>query len=92
MDIIDNIKGIPKRGEKFFDKLRDLNTIGGVLDIEELRTCIFNEYITYFGEETGIKEFSKNYISLKVLDKYEGFTIPEPQPFEKETNINKLFE
>lgn len=62
-DTADNIKGIPGKGPAFFKNLT-LN----VDDEESIRTLIFDEYINHFGEYEGIKEFSKTYLSLKIVD------------------------
>ncbi len=76
-DGADNIKGIPKKGEKFVEKAFK------ALDSETKRyTLVFNEYLNHFGECEGVKEFYKNYMCLKMLDKLEGFTIPTPIKYE----------
>ena len=69
----DNIKGLPGKGIKFAERL----LTGLEDDYESLRTTTFEEYLNHFGEYEGIKQFYKNYISLRILDYYEGFIIPE---------------
>lgn len=59
----DNIKGIPGKGKSFAEKL-----LFNIEDEESLRTLVFDEYINYFEEYEGIKEFTKNYLSLKLVD------------------------
>lgn len=75
----DNIKGIPGKGIKFAEKVLD-NEVLLANDVEYIQMVI-DEYIKYFGEYKGIQEFHKNYMSLKILESYENFAIP---------NINKL--
>lgn len=58
---VDFIKGIPKKGEVFANKLLDI-------DKEPYAGIVLNEYINYFGEELGIQEFYKNYMCLKIKD------------------------
>ena len=69
----DNIKGIPRKGEKFAELMIAQSNLKG----EQFYGNIFNEYIKYFGEYKGIQEFHKNYLSLKILEQYEGFVVPE---------------
>lgn len=67
-DNVDGIKGIPGKGEAFVKKLfpqegyylKSLN--------KNYHSEILNEYINHFKEYEGIKEFTKNYLSLKILD------------------------
>lgn len=68
----DGVKGIPKIGKV---------TASKILVTMNIPLTVFNEYIKYYEEEEGIKEFYKNYTCLKILDKYEGFEIPEPIEF-----------
>lgn len=70
MDNVDNIKGIPKKGEAYFNKLEDRSLSG-----------VFKEYINHFGELKGIEEFYKNYMCLKIRDSYEDYEIPELKEF-----------
>lgn len=70
-DSVDNIKGIPNKGSKFADIALAGNS--------EYRNIVLDLYCKFFKkEEVGIKEFYKNYFSLKILDSYEGFGIPKP--------------
>lgn len=74
-----NTKGLPGKGEAFVKK--------GFKSLSyetHKYTWVFNEYLNFFGEEKGIEEFYKNYKMIKILDKYEGFVIPEPIRFKKE--------
>lgn len=73
----DNIKGIPGKGDKFVQTLFANDEIA-------LSQLTLGAYIQFLGEERGIEEFYKNYKSLKILDKYEGFIIPEPLSVTKE--------
>jgi len=61
-DTADNIKGIPGMGEKAFDKIKKS------VELNDLLTEIQLYYINHFGEYEGIKEFTKNYLSLKIVD------------------------
>ncbi len=80
-----NTKGIPGRGEKFAEKIliTERNP-----DCRTDREVVLNAYITHFEEYEGIKEFYKNYICCKTLDKYDGFIIPDPIEIEKEESNN----
>lgn len=69
-DAIDGIKGLPKRGIKYAEKLFEEN-LGTPIE-----SLVFNEYIQLFGESKGIEEFYKNYKCLKILEVYEGFNVP----------------
>jgi len=66
-----NTKGIPKKGEKYVEKL--FTSV-----VNNYAINVLYEYIEYFGEEVGIKEYYKNYICLYILEKYESMIIPEP--------------
>lgn len=68
----DGVSGIPKKGNAFFEK-----DFLSRYTFPDLINGVFNEYINYYGEDKGIKEFYKNYTCLKILDKYEGFEVPE---------------
>jgi 5'-3' exonuclease len=75
----DNIKGIPKIGEVNAKKiLITENTFD-----QNLHTVVLRKYIDYYGEYKGISEFYKNYYSLKILENYDGFEIPEIREFIK---------
>lgn len=76
----DNIQGIPGKGIKYVYKLFDTNDYDTPLFYKE-RTL--TEYVNYFGEYKGIKEFYKNYISLKILEDHEEFIIPDYIEFSK---------
>lgn len=79
----DGVKGIPGKGEKYVERL--FNTITE----DQIKSTVFNEYILAYGEEVGIQEFYKNYTCLKILDKYEGFEIPEVIDYVKEGDGDK---
>lgn len=64
----DNIKGIPGKGEVAAKAIME--------DSKCPPARIIKNYIQHFGEYEGIKQFYKNYISLKILDNYEEFQIP----------------
>lgn len=71
----DNIQGLSGKGEKHFEKtvLKAFENGG------RWATFTLNEYLKHYQtEKEAIKEFYKNYFSLKILESKEGFTIPEP--------------
>lgn len=68
------IKGIPKRGKKFVEKLFSKYDQYG----ENRRNLVLDEYINYYGEFKGIKEFYNNYNCIKLLENDENFVIPSP--------------
>lgn len=73
-DRIDNILGLPGRGDKFVDKLFELN--------EDKRLLVFGSYLTHFdNEEEAIENFYKNYKCLKILDNFSNFALPELNPY-----------
>jgi hypothetical protein len=85
-DVIDNIKGIAGKGEKFFN-------INSTVHMNYLRVQIFDEYIEKYGEILGIKEFYKNYMCLKMETKvFEGMVLQEPIEFNKYEEEYKLVE
>ncbi len=61
-DSTDGIKGIPGMGEAAFRRIR------GAVELEDLMTEVLLHYINHFGEYEGIKEFTKNYLSLKLVE------------------------
>lgn len=67
----DNVKGIPGLGPAFAKKF--FKDFSGDYVAEILML-----YITYLGEYEGVKQFYNNYIQLKILNKHEGFSIPDP--------------
>ena len=73
----DNIKGIPGYGPVAAEKI--------LSDSKCPPARILKTYINVFGEELGIDEFYKNYKSLLILSKYEGFVIPKPIQVNKQT-------
>jgi hypothetical protein len=79
-----NVKGIPKKGEKFVEK-----AFAALVDTH-YRTLVFNLYIEHFGEEQGIDEFYKTYKSLKLKTDLGEFILPTPTAINKEV-INEGF-
>lgn len=80
-DQADNIKGIPRKGASFANKLYDkcLDKTNEKKTFELFKQEILNEYIKHFGsKELGEVEFKKNYECLKILDSYEGMMFQEP--------------
>lgn len=66
----DGLSGLKGKGPKFVDKVFE-NHINGFGPI------VLDEYIRHYNnEEVGIEEFYKSYKCLKILDKFEGFVIP----------------
>lgn len=85
-----NTKGLPGKGDAFVKKLLSQNeSIFKTLNSQYFRNQVFEEFITHFGEELGIEEFYKNYKMIKILDKYEGFVIPEPIRFKKKEELRE---
>lgn len=86
-DTIDNIRGIPGKGIKYAEKLFNVSP-----EISTDLMCkVLIAYVSEFANrDIGIKEFSKNYFSLKILDGFPGFVCPEIIEFNlneyKETN------
>lgn len=72
-DTADNIKGIPGKGPAYVKKISEKEPL--------FAYNVLCEYINHFGEHIGIEEFYKNYKCLKILEKYEGFDVPEPIEF-----------
>lgn len=73
-DSVDNIKGIPGKGEKFAEKLF---SVGKMWTDEEAnydnnvqfyRNTVFQAYLDHYGEYEGIHHFAVNYKCLKILD------------------------
>lgn len=67
----DNIKGLPGKGDKYWDKRYPFGCTA-------LRQSIFTDYTLLLGEYEGVKEFYKNYISLYILKEKSNFVVPEP--------------
>lgn len=66
-DAADGIYCLKGKGIKYFERLFNLH-IKNKKNIALYPTMILTEYITYYGEENGIKEYYKNYFSLKLKD------------------------
>jgi len=73
-DTADNIKGIPKKGEKFAELLHKECT---ECNTSQFHETILTNYMKYFGESEGIKQFYQNYFALKIVDNIPGFVVPE---------------
>jgi len=87
----DNIKGIPSKGPAFFARIYNAWEEA----IAELPELVLGAYIDHFKEDEGIKEFYKNYVSLKILEKDDYFKVPQPIEFIKqsvEETTAKLFD
>lgn len=68
-DTTDGIKGIPKWGVKSFDRIKETLPFGTPrMNNSYYRETILHCYCDVFGEYEGIKEFTKNYLSLKLVD------------------------
>jgi len=67
-DSIDNIKGIPKKGKVYAEKILNDHTLYRSDVIAAYKECNID-----------IDTFWLNYNLLKILDDYEGFVIPEVQ-------------
>ena len=63
-DSADNIKGIPKKGEKYVEKI-----FGEITQSNSLSVLVYLEYLNHFGEKEGIEELYKNYMCLKIDDR-----------------------
>lgn len=77
----DNVKGLPGKGQAHWNK--------HVAHLEFLEVAVFNEYVWHLGEYEGIKEFYKNYISLRTLERISGFDHPEPIEFSAQSTISE---
>jgi hypothetical protein len=83
----DNIKGIPGKGIKYAEKLfADPTYYDMIFTYPELT---FRAYLDHFGTHLGIKEYYKNYMSLKILEDFEYFDIPQPIEVKKENLFEK---
>jgi len=66
-DTADNIKGLPGKGEKFFNKLiEDIP----YLDTKFFGSCVSRAYVEYYNYnyEKALDEFYKNFKTLKLKD------------------------
>lgn len=64
-DTADSIKGVPKKGEKYWDKMKD--------NEEDGYSNILAEYLLYYGFSQGVFEFQKNFRLLHLLTTDEDF-------------------
>ncbi len=74
----DGIKGIPGKGKKAVEDILKNSDMTKDPKTSLFRAIVLENYIGKFGEYIGIEEFYKNYKCLYILDKHEGFIIPEP--------------
>lgn len=74
----DKVKGVPKMGEVRATKIlnNSINTSWEYDEEQFYRFMVLENYISYFGEYSGIEEFHKNYKLLKILREKEDFIIP----------------
>ena len=84
-DSSDGILGIPKKGEKYWEKM--------ISNKENEFSNILNEYILFYGQSQGIYEFQKNYRLLHLLETDEDWVrevgyIPQFPKFNKVTKSN----
>lgn len=63
-DQIDGIKGIPGKGPA----AAEMMVVNCKIKAEEMHSKVLTMYIECFGEYEGIREFHKNYMSLKMVD------------------------
>lgn len=68
----DGIKGIPGIGKV---KAKEIVNTGSSYRTTYKQHTIFEAYLEYFGEYEGIKEFTKNYLSLKLVNTVQLETI-----------------
>lgn len=88
-DVIDNIKGIPNKGEKYAEKIFD-DYFRNVLADKWYRDKTFDAYINNFGEKEGIKQFYQNYSCLKIVDEWPD--IPDLSAIDYNKIINEYQE
>lgn len=90
-DQSDGVSGIPKRGEAYANKV--FHDSDGKL-LPQLSGIVLQEYIKHYGEYKGIQEYTKNYLSLKLVDtpsetfKLEPIPVPE---YVQTVSIEHLF-
>ena len=78
----DNIDGLRGKGEAFVKKLFAPIQVNDLLKYPTYHTDVLNTYIEHYKDFTlALDEYYKNYNCLKILDKYEGFIIPESIKF-----------
>lgn len=84
----DNVQGLPGKGIKYAEKLFSDPSL---LDVEVFTypQVVFKAYIVNLGVEAGIKEYYKNYMSLKILDSnFEHFTPITPIEYHQKQTEN----
>ena len=84
-DTIDGVKGIEGYGKVRAKKILEedrFKIIDNITHVSPHHSIVMMNYMDKYGEYEGIKNFAKNYVSLKILDKYDGFKVPEPIKFE----------
>lgn len=89
-DSIDNIKGIPKKGEKFAEHIKEISEKTNT----PMYTLVLKEYINHFGEYLGVQEFYKNYMCLKMKEEYDQLELVSPIKWEltitnEDINLNE---
>lgn len=90
----DNIKGIPGKATKYVEKLFEPQIISHSIENIELHTPyyvkVLQAYYDYYKDfELALDEYTKTYKCLKILDKFEGFVIPEPIEYVGRMSLNK---
>jgi 5'-3' exonuclease len=76
----DNVKGIVGVGIVAAERI-----LSTVMDGEVYLAIALESYIVKYGEHKGVLEFYKNYRSLKILEDYDNFEIPEICELKKST-------
>lgn len=77
-----NVKGIPKKGEKYVEKL--FNTELVETGIVTYPMLVLNEFINYYGEEEGVEQFYRHFKCLRLLSEFSEFQIPSVNLINKE--------
>lgn len=78
-DSVDGIKGIPGKGPKAVEEILHWN-----LSWWNYPGEVLFHYIEKFGQDLGIQEYYKNYMVLKIKDKWDGLEIVQPIEVEDE--------
>jgi hypothetical protein len=76
----DNVGGLKGKGEAYWKKQYPFG-------VTALRQSVFTDYTLTLGEYEGIKEFYKNYISLRTLEKIPGIAVPDPIEFRAQSTV-----
>ncbi len=91
-DPADGIKGIPGKGKAYFDKIIYKWTNSDNYERDKWYTLVLLDYIEHFGEYEGIKEFTKNYLSLKIVDTVDVSEIVRLNDVIKPVNTGEIDE